>query len=62
MKRYPTDIEFDGIDHADAPKFCDAFISVAVWSDTLEFLTEVELDELNSDSSFVHDALQSYLY
>lgn len=41
-------IEVDGIDHRDAPKYCDAHVSYAEWVDGTE-LTELELDKLNSD-------------
>jgi hypothetical protein len=55
-------IEFDGVDHRDSPDYSDAFIFAAEWCDTGEALTEEELDELNDDFDFVHDALYDYLY
>jgi beta-N-acetylglucosaminidase len=58
-------IEFDGIDHSDAPDFCDAFITSASirkfdgeWRDA----TEKELDEIMEDSDFVYENLESHLY
>lgn len=55
-------IEFDGVDHRDAPDYSDAYIYSADWCDTGEPLTEDELDQLNDDLDFVHDALYDYLY
>lgn len=54
-------LEFDGIYRNDAPKYCDAYITAASFTDGTD-LTDDELDELNEDSQFVHDALQDYLY
>ena len=56
------DIEIEGIDPNDYPDFCDAYISYAVWADTGEELTESELDKLNEDSSFVHQAVENWIY
>ena len=38
-------VEIDGVDHRDAPDFCDAFFSYAEYEDGME-LTDDELDEL----------------
>ena len=57
-----ADIEIDGIDHADAPDFADAYISHAIWADTLEPLTDDELETLNEDGSFVHEEVQKWIY
>ena len=60
-----TVIEFDGIDHRDAPDYCDAYITIAEYEEedgTIRELTEDELDELNNDAEFVHDELYNYLY
>lgn len=54
-------IKFDGLDYSDAPDFVDAYICEASWNDGTD-LTDDELDELNQDSDFVHEALQDYLY
>jgi len=49
-----TNIEIDGVDMADYPEFCDAFISAADYSGNP--MTEKELDKLNKDhSDFVHE-------
>lgn len=57
------DIQVGGIDHSDHPKYCDAYIENAVWDDTLEELTENELDALNSrHSDRVYDEVQNSLY
>ena len=57
---YVTDIEFDGIDHGDAPDYCDAFICSACYHD-IEMNDEL-LDKLNEDSDFVYNKLLNYLY
>lgn len=62
MTKGICDIEVDGIDYQDAPDFCDAYISRAVWKRTGEELTEEELDKLNEDTSFVYQAVQNYIY
>lgn len=54
------DIVFSGIDHRDAPDYCDAFITSASY-DGRE-LTKEELDELNEDTSFVYECLMNYLH
>ena len=55
-----TDIEFEGIDMADYPKFCDAYIDSAV-IDGAE-ATEQQLDEINENYMFVYEKLQEWLY
>lgn len=54
-------LKFDQIDYSDAPDFCDAYIVEASFTNGTD-LTVDEIDELNEDSQFVHDALQDYLY
>ena len=49
-----TNIEIDGVDMADYPEFCDAFIAAADYNG--DPMTEKELDKLNKDhSDFVHE-------
>ena len=57
-----TDIEVDNIDMNDYPDFVDAFILSANWKDTLEPLTEEELDALNEDRYFVYECVWNHLY
>ena len=62
-----SQIEFDGIDHGDAPDFCDAFITSASIRELdtggeWRKATEKELNEIMEDSDFVYENLQSYLY
>ena len=58
------DVDVDGIDYADYPDFCDAYIESAivldngVWRDA----TEDELDILSDDREFVYEQVQNYLY
>ena len=47
-------IEIEGIDILDYPKFCDAYIADASWKETGLALNESELEELNEDYEFVH--------
>ena len=53
-------IEVDGIDYADYPDFCDAYIASAYY-DGRE-MTDEELDVLNDDSDFVYSAVENHLY
>lgn len=57
-----ADVELDGVDHRDAPDFCDAFICNARWADTGEFLADDELELVNEDGDLVYDAVQRQLY
>ena len=57
-----TDIEFDGVDHNDAPDYCDTFICSAAWADTGEELTSKELSYVNMDSQFVYEAFEASMY
>lgn len=54
-------IEIEGIDYNDAPDFVDAYISYAEYEDGTE-LTDLELDALNEDSSFVYDCVINKIY
>ena len=53
-------IEVDGIDTADYPDFCDAFIAYAEY-DGRE-MTDEQLDEINDDSDFVYECVQNNLF
>lgn len=59
-----ADVEVDGIDTADYPDFCDAYIDSAVvkengvWREA----TDDELDILSEDRDFVYEQVQNYLY
>lgn len=68
MKKYEnakfTDFEVDGIDTADYPDFCDAFIpnaSVIIDGEIRE-CTDDELDFLNEDRELVYDLVINRLY
>jgi len=55
--------QLDGINHRDAPDYCDAFISLATWVDSGDELTDEEYDELNdSERDIVYSALMNHLY
>lgn len=51
-------IVFDGIDHTDSPKYCDAYIVSADYNGIP--MTENEIEKL--DNSFIYKALQDYLH
>jgi len=53
-------VEVDGIDTRDYPKFCDAFISYADYKG--KPMTESQLDTLNDDGSFIHEQVWKRLY
>ena len=55
-----TNIQFDDIDWNDYPDFCDAYISAAEIDGIPA--TEEELNELNEDGYFKHQALIDYLF
>lgn len=60
-----TDYEIDGIDHADYPDFCDAFIcsATAIEPDgSMREATDDELDKLNEDSDLVYSLVIEKLY
>ena len=53
-------VEVEGIDLRDYPDFCDAYI-VAFTIDGRE-ATDNELEELNQDSTYVHEATLAHLF
>jgi len=60
MKHSKIDnIEVDGIDTKDYPKFTDAYIQSADY-DGVE-MTEKQLDDINNDSEFVHRCVNNQI-
>ena len=60
-----ADIEVDGIDTSDYPKFCDAYIcggSYKLNDGSYRDLTDAEINELNNDGDFVYAQVQRKLY
>ena len=55
-----SNIEIEGIDYSDYPRFCDAFIVSAEYDG--KEMTEKQLDEINENSDFIHESLQKQLY
>lgn len=53
-------IEVDGIDTNDYPDFCDAFIVSADYDG--QPMSEAQINELNEDSSFLHDCVYNQLF
>lgn len=58
--RLISNIEFEDIDHRDAPDYCDAHIIYAEYDGVP--MTDEQVETLNQDSDFVYDALMDYLY
>jgi len=55
-------IELEGVDTRDYPKFCDAFISEALWKNGTP-LTEEELDILHEDHpELVYEKVMEHLF
>ena len=59
-----TDFDMEGIDYADYPDFCDAYICDANVLDNGEWrsATEDEIDELNEDADLVYSCVENYIY
>ena len=55
-----SNIEVEDIDMRDYPDFCDAFISNADYDGVP--MTEEQLEELNEDFDFIHDAVMNYAF
>ena len=55
-----TEVEIDGVDTADYPDFCDAFISSCLYKG--KPATDEELDIINEDGDFVYDCVQDDLF
>lgn len=53
------ELEWDDIDHRDAPDYCDAYVLSATYMG--EDLTDEQLEELNDDGQFVYERLMDYL-
>jgi hypothetical protein len=50
----------EGIDFADYPDFCDAYVSEELIAGVPA--TEAELEEIQENSSFFYDALTDYIH
>lgn len=55
-----TNIEVDGIDVTDYPDFSDAYIVSADYDG--EPMTELMLEDINEDYSFIHDCVYNQLF
>ncbi len=55
-----TDVVLDGIDLADYPDFCDAYIVSADYDG--EPMSDDQIDKLNEDSDFVYTKVEEFLY
>ena len=54
------DVRVDGIDYADYPDFCDAFIASAIYDG--EPMSDEMLDELNEDYDFVYESITNHIF
>lgn len=52
-------IEFEDIDHNDAPDYCNAYIVSADYNGVE--MNENEINKLNENSEFIHEQLIEYL-
>lgn len=60
--RVVCNISLEGIDTGDHPDYCDAHFVGAIWADTKEELTDVELDKLKDDNpDFFYEAVNDYV-
>ncbi len=55
-----TDVHVDGIDHSDAPEYCDAYIESANYKG--KPMNDKQLDRLNQNPYFVAEALERQVY
>jgi len=55
-----TDVFVSNIDHKDAPDYTMSYIDSCQYDD--RDATELELDEINENSSFVYECLMNQLY
>ena len=55
-----NNVKVGGVDMADYPDFCDAYIESADYGD--REMTEEELDVLNQDGSFISEEAHKSLY
>ena len=58
------DVEIDGIDSNDAPDYCDAYVSSALYEyedGKYRELTDSELEELSMDSEFVYSHIEDMI-
>ena len=53
-------VELDGIDTNDYPDFSDAYVVAADYDG--EPMTELMLEELNEEYSFIHDCVYNQLF
>lgn len=53
-------VEIEGIDHSDYPKFCDAYVGRASYRG--REMSERELDKLNHDGEYVHEQVYKQVY
>jgi hypothetical protein len=60
LKKDITEIYVEGIDMMDYPDFCDAYIESAM-IDGVE-ATEAELEDLNSESSFLYECIHNQIH
>jgi hypothetical protein len=55
-----TNVVVEGIDYSDAPDFCDAYITDAMYDG--EPMTDEQIELINQDSQFVYDSVINWIY
>lgn len=55
-----TDVEIAGLDMADYPDFCDAYVEYCLIDG--EEATDEQLDTINDNADFVYEEIQNYLF
>ena len=55
-----SNIEFDGINHHDYPKYADVYIVKANYKG--ELMNESQLNFINKNSEFIHECFLNYLH
>ena len=60
-----SNVQVGGVDMADYPDFCDAYIASATIENedgTFRDATDDEIEEMNEDGDFVYEQVENYLY
>ena len=55
-----SNIQMEGVDIADHPDYCDAFIASADYNG--EPMTDKQLDKLNEDTEFIYESVLEQLF
>ena len=57
------DVVVEGINHSDAPDYCDAYVASAKYDDPVKGYRDLTEDELESlDSEWVHGQVEEWIH